>query len=63
MQYKIHIEPFCLVTGPEVINLFSMLNSAEGVQWLSGRALDSRPRGPGFEPQGRHCVVSLSKTH
>ena len=34
-----------------------------GEQWLSGRVLDSRPRGPGFEPHRRHCVVSLSKTH
>ena len=28
---------------------------------LSGRVLDSRPRGRGFEPHRRHCVVSLSK--
>ena len=33
------------------------------VQWLSGRVLDSRPRDRGFEPQRRHSVVSLSKTH
>ena len=33
----------------------------EGAQWLSGRVLDSRPRGRGFEPHRRHCVVSLSK--
>ena len=32
-----------------------------GVQWLSGRVLDSRQRGRGFEPHRRHCVVSLSK--
>ena len=32
-----------------------------GAQWLSGRVLDSRPRGCGFEPNQRHCVVSLSK--
>ena len=32
-----------------------------GVQWLSGRVLDSRPRGCGFEPHWCHCVVSLSK--
>ena len=31
------------------------------MQWLSGRVLDSRPRGPRFEPHLRHCVVSLSK--
>ena len=34
-----------------------------GAQWLGGRVLDSRPRGRGFEPNRRHCVVSLSKTH
>ena len=32
-----------------------------GAQWLSGRVLDSRLRGCGFEPHRRHCVVSLSK--
>ena len=32
-----------------------------GAQWLSGRVLDSRPRGHGFEPHWRHCIVSLSK--
>ena len=31
------------------------------VQLLSGRVLDSRQRGQGFEPQCRHCVVPLSK--
>ena len=35
----------------------------KGAQWLSGRVLDSRTRGRGFEPQRRRCVVSLSKTH
>ena len=32
-----------------------------GAQWLSGRVLDSRPKGRGFEPHRRHCIVSLSK--
>ena len=32
-----------------------------GAQWLSGRVLDSRPRGRRFEPYRRHCLVSLSK--
>ena len=32
-----------------------------GAQWLSGRVLDSRLNGRGFEPHRRHCVVSLSK--
>ena len=35
------------------------INSHVGAQLLSGRALDSRPRGRGFEPHGRHCVVVL----
>ena len=30
-------------------------------RWLSGRVLDSRPKGHGFEPHRRHCIVSLSK--
>ena len=33
----------------------------EGAQWLSGKELDSRPRGRGLEPQRPHSVVSLSK--
>ena len=33
----------------------------KGAQWLSGRVLDSRPKGRGFEPHRLHCVVSLSK--
>ena len=32
-----------------------------GGQWLSGRVLDSRPRGRRFEPHQWHFVVSLSK--
>ena len=28
---------------------------------LNGRVLDSRLKGPGFEPHLRHCIVSLSK--
>ena len=32
-----------------------------GVQWLSGRVLDLRPRGRGFEPHRRHCIVVLEQ--
>ena len=32
-----------------------------GARWLSGRVLDSRPKGRGFEPHRRHCGVSLNK--
>ena len=36
-------------------------NHLKGVQWLSGRVLDSRPMGCTFEPHLHHCVLSLSK--
>ena len=42
---------------------FLLYIRVRGGQWLSGRVLDSRPRGRGFEPHRRHCDVSLSKTH
>ena len=38
-----------------------MATMPSGAQWLSGRVLDSRLRGRGFELHRRHCVVSLSK--
>ena len=41
--------------------LVASLTLMEGAQWLSGRVLDSRRRGRGFEPHRRHCVLSLSK--
>ena len=31
------------------------------MQWLGGRVLDSRPKGHGFEPHRRHCVVVLEQ--
>ena len=31
-------------------------------QWPGGKALDSESRGPGFDTNTGHCVVSLSKT-
>ena len=33
----------------------------KGAQWLSGRVLDLRLRGRGFEPHWRHCVVVLEQ--
>ena len=33
-----------------------------GNRWLSGRVLDMRLRGCGFEPHRRHCLVSMTKT-
>ena len=31
--------------------------------WQSGRASDSKSRGPGFDPHRCHRIVSLRKTH
>ena len=36
-------------------------SSVGGAQCLSGRVLDSRPRGSGLEPHQRHCVVVLEQ--
>ena len=32
-----------------------------GAQWISGWVPDSRPRGRGFEPHWRHCIVVLEQ--
>ena len=32
-----------------------------GAQWLSGRVLDSSPRGCGLEPHRHHCDVVLEQ--
>ena len=39
----------------------TVMGKQEGAQWLSGRVLDSRPKGRGFEPHRRHCVVVLEQ--
>ena len=44
------LDPICLT-----------LRWYKGAQWLSGRVLDSRPRGRGFELRRRHCVVVLEQ--
>ena len=61
------IEKWPLITSVQCIRLShykqtlnDLLNN-EGAQWLSGRVLDSRPRGQGFEPHQRHCVVVLEQ--
>ena len=37
------------------------LSMLVGAQWLSGRVLDSRPRGRRLEPHRHHCVVVLEQ--
>ena len=52
----------CLYIGPVLRHLTeSSITTTEGAQWLSGRVLDSRPNGRGFEPHRRHCVVVLEQ--
>ena len=43
----------------EAVNQYFVI----GAQLLSGRVFDSIPSGRGFEPNRRHCVVPLCKTH
>ena len=44
---------FCICACPFKIYM--------GAQWLSGRVLDLRPKGRGFKPHRRHCVVVLEQ--
>ena len=50
-------------TGSSSLNFFQAVFTqvVRGAQWLSGRVLDSRPKGRGFEPHWRHCVVVLEQ--
>ena len=47
----------CRLLNTFVIRLLESV----GAQRFSGRVLDSRPRGRGFEPHRRHCVVVLEQ--
>ena len=54
---KLHL---CTLAYVRDMNQLSVILN-EGVQCLSGRVLDSRPKGRGFEPHWRHCVVVLEQ--
>ena len=53
VYYKIYCWKFYVIQ--------SDVTSRKGAQWLSGRVLDSRPKGRGFEPHWHHCVVVLEQ--
>ena len=53
IKEKADCKQYCIFIDMSMFNM--------GAQLLSGRVLDSRPKGCGFEPHRRHCVVSLSK--
>ena len=40
---------------------FEVLTFVAGAQWLSGRVLDLRLKGCGFEPHRSHCVMVLEQ--
>ena len=50
-----------LLTGTLSRNSVTQISLYIGAQRFSGRVLDSRAKGCGFEPHRCHCVVSLSK--
>ena len=58
--------PVCCLAGSEQTDpkrnlskkkIGELQHLLKGAQWRSGRLLDSRPRGRGFEPQRLHCIV------
>ena len=51
------VQPLCFILN----NKYAHHNAELGAQWLSGRVLDSKPRGHRFEPHWRHCVVVLEQ--
>ena len=53
----------CTITQMFLIRLSTEIALNGYSSQLRGRVLESRPRGRGFEPHRRHCVVSLSKRH
>ena len=54
----------CLFIDYVINNVMTthFITSSIGAQWLSGRVLDLRPRGRGFEPHRRCCCV-LEQEH
>ena len=59
------LHPYLLSEGLIILTYFLILgrqNPLKLYMWeLSGRVLDSRPKGRVFEPHRRHCVVVLEQ--
>ena len=49
------------VANIHICNKIVVVFFGGGVQCLSVRVLESRPRGCGFQPHQRHCILFLSK--
>ena len=59
-QSKIDKTKVLMANGNLMIVLF-ISKDFKGAHGLSSRVLDSRPKGRGFEPHWRHCVVVLEQ--
>ena len=44
-----------------MVKRLNIIPAGMGAQWLSGRVHDLRPKGHGFEPHRRHCIVVLEQ--
>ena len=60
-RIKTSLDPFISVLSYVISKQVRIFQEKMGAQWLSGRVLVSRPRGCGFEPHWRHCVVVLER--
>ena len=59
--HKVYVSIFLYWITTRLFNFISYFSYYLGAQWLSGRVLDLRPRGRGFEPHRRHCIVVLEQ--
>ena len=55
----------CTCIMKNIVAIWTLQATKVGAQWLmiSGRVLDSRSKGCGFEPCQYHSVVSFSNVH
>ena len=64
-EYKVTISTVFVIANrvdpDEMPDYVAFIWVFKGAQWLSGKVLDSGPRGRGFEPQRCHCVVVLEQ--
>ena len=57
-MYLMYVDPEEGYGGMDPLHTQTNIHTCAEAQWLSGRVLDSRPRGSGLEP---HCVVVLEQ--
>ena len=57
VQYPLHHVTY----APTEFEVTTSKGLGMGAQWLSGREVDLRARGRGFEPHRCHCIVVLEQ--